>query len=643
MRTSRWVLIALCTSVLVACGANPPAAEAAPAIVAQPLPATILRGGSASFSVTTSGTAPLAYQWRHDGVAIPGANLATYDLLAATTADAGNYSVVVSNAAGTVNSADALLTVLLPTFTIGGSVTGLTGTGLVLQDNGADAFAISADGSFTFATPVADGSPYAVTVAIQPTGQACSVTSGAGTVARAAVTTVAVTCGAVAAPVLSSIAITPAALDLVAGNSGALAATGTYSDASTAILTTSVTWNSTQPTIASVGPSTGVVSGLLAGTASITASLGGTTSPAVIVTVRARALNDTGISYGQCYQVGSYVLGACDSGSVLAVVLQDGQVGRDATLATNGSGDGKLGFSFTAVTGGCVQDNVTGLMWEVKTADAVPGLRDWLKAYSNYSPANDPGGPFGYGKAGDATGFKNAVNANTLCGFNDWRLPTANELQSLVDYGEAGAGGLAIDTTWFPNIHPARSGFWAAEPDVSAFSNFPPSGAWFVSFGNGSILSDSVRFPHPVRLVRGAAPAKSYVISIGGTEVTDQETGLVWRRCLEGMSFGGVSCTGTATPFTHEAALLQFAVGPSALRFWRLPNIKELSSIADRRLQNRALDPTVFPDFLSPVVWSSTPYVSAPGNAEVIGFGDGGVTYFFRTDTAFVRLVRDGP
>ncbi|HSQ64653.1 MAG TPA: glycine rich domain-containing protein [Polyangiaceae bacterium] len=81
-------------------------------------------------------------------------------------------------------------------FTVGGTVTGLSGTGLVLQDNGGDDLTVSANGAFTFATPLADGSAYAVTVKTQPTGpvQTCTVTSGSGKVAGAKVTNVAVAC-----------------------------------------------------------------------------------------------------------------------------------------------------------------------------------------------------------------------------------------------------------------------------------------------------------------------------------------------------------------------------------------------------------------------------------------------------------------
>jgi len=79
------------------------------------------------------------------------------------------------------------------TFAVGGTVTGLTGT-LVLLDNGGDSLSVTASGSFTFATKVATNAAYAVTVGTQPSGQTCTVTGGSGTVAAANVTSVAVAC-----------------------------------------------------------------------------------------------------------------------------------------------------------------------------------------------------------------------------------------------------------------------------------------------------------------------------------------------------------------------------------------------------------------------------------------------------------------
>ena len=83
------------------------------------------------------------------------------------------------------------------TYTVGGSVSGLTGSGLVLG-NGADSLPVSADGPFTFATKVAAGAGYNVSVATQPTNpsQTCSVGSGSGTMGSSNVTNVAVACTA---------------------------------------------------------------------------------------------------------------------------------------------------------------------------------------------------------------------------------------------------------------------------------------------------------------------------------------------------------------------------------------------------------------------------------------------------------------
>jgi hypothetical protein len=81
------------------------------------------------------------------------------------------------------------------TYTIGGSVSGLSsGASVTLLDNGGGSLPVTANGPFTFAMALASGSAYSVTVATQPAGEICSVANGAGTVASANITDVAVTC-----------------------------------------------------------------------------------------------------------------------------------------------------------------------------------------------------------------------------------------------------------------------------------------------------------------------------------------------------------------------------------------------------------------------------------------------------------------
>ncbi|MEP7372781.1 MAG: PQQ-dependent sugar dehydrogenase [Chitinophagaceae bacterium] len=82
-----------------------------PVITTQPQSITVVPGNNATFGVTASGTAPLAYQWQKDGATINGATGSTYTITSATVSDAGNYSVVVSNANGNITSTDAVLNV----------------------------------------------------------------------------------------------------------------------------------------------------------------------------------------------------------------------------------------------------------------------------------------------------------------------------------------------------------------------------------------------------------------------------------------------------------------------------------------------------------------------------------------------------
>jgi N-acetylneuraminic acid mutarotase len=80
------------------------------------------------------------------------------------------------------------------TYAIGGTVTGLTGAGLVLQDNGGNNLTVSANATrFSFTTPLTSGGAYSVTVLTQPAGESCTVTAGSGT-ASANVTSVSVAC-----------------------------------------------------------------------------------------------------------------------------------------------------------------------------------------------------------------------------------------------------------------------------------------------------------------------------------------------------------------------------------------------------------------------------------------------------------------
>ena len=86
----------------------------APSIVTQPANQAVSPGSTATFSVVVQGVAPLAYQWRFNSADISGATNSSYSVANAEPANAGSYSVIVTNAHGSVTSAVAILTFDVP-------------------------------------------------------------------------------------------------------------------------------------------------------------------------------------------------------------------------------------------------------------------------------------------------------------------------------------------------------------------------------------------------------------------------------------------------------------------------------------------------------------------------------------------------
>jgi hypothetical protein len=152
----------------------------------------------------------------------------------------------------------------------------------------------------------------------------------------------------------------------------------------------------------------------------------------------------------------------------------------------------------------CVQDSLTGLMWERKSDAA--GLHDWQNTYTWFAPeeahneldyrGTENGGECAKSKC-DTWHFVAAVNELGYCGHHDWRVPGKNELASISDPTRSKTPP-TLNVDAFPLTHAAE--YWTAN-DYS----FQWDAAWAWNFQFGHDRVDWKKQPKPVRLVRGEA------------------------------------------------------------------------------------------------------------------------------------------
>ena len=156
--------------------------------------------------------------------------------------------------------------------------------------------------------------------------------------------------------------------------------------------------------------------------------------------------------------------------------------------------------------------------------------------------------------------------------------------------------------------------------------------------------------------VAQTTPTSAFTDNGDGT-VTDKFTGLMWKKCVEGLS-GNDCATGTAQTFTWQMALQQVttinADVSQTYTDWRLPNIKELASIVELHCYMPAANQTLFPatpvdiDMNTGYVWSSTPssiYQPAGSAGRTLAWGvrfvNGETARVDKSSVGFVRLVRN--
>lgn len=144
-------------------------------------------------------------------------------------------------------------------------------------------------------------------------------------------------------------------------------------------------------------------------------------------------------------------------------------------------------------------------------------------------------------------------------------------------------------------------------------------------------------------LLAPALAAPRYTPSADGQEVTDSKTGLIWRRCAEGMAWKGSTCVNEPVFPNYFGAETRAKAAAATGQPWRLPTMKELSSIVAVREAgpgSAAIDPVAFPGTPLARFWSSSSV--GRGYFMYVAFSEGSVGEGERSSPGALRLVRDG-
>ena len=581
----------------------------APAITVQPGSLSVTAGQTATFSVTARGTAPVSYQWRKNGSNIAGATSSSYTTPATSSDDNGAlFTVIVSNSALTVTSSDATLTVnVVPTIstqpasqtvTAGQTVSfGVVATGTAplsyqWRKNGSN---ISGATLSMYTTPATvDGDNGAVfTVVIS--NVAGTVTSNSATVTVNP------------APVAPAITAQPGSLSVTAGQ------TATFSVTASGTAPLSYQWRKNGSNISGatsssyttpatvVGDSGATFTVVIANTAgsvtsnsatlTVTSAATGPTVSAAAKSVRYAASGSqdvdisgsgfTGSSWHQFSTNGGTSWAYADTQPVInSATSMTVSVSRSLPAGTEllirmcsnklASAVCSSGYLTVTIdvyystigaftTQECVKDDLTGYVWEGKPTT---GTRASSNTYTNYDASYTNGTDIN--ASGNSIGYVNAVNASALCGFTDWRLPTKDELQTIL---ESSRTNPSINTTWFPNTQ--TNYYLTSTPNVNV--GYFPYYYTGIRFDTGYIENNLYRpSVYPVRLVRtsNTQPVSQSVFEgQTATFVVNASGALSYQWKKNGTNISGATASSyiiPATSLSDNGAVISVAITNNA-------------------------------------------------------------------------------
>lgn len=299
--------------------------------------------------------------------------------------------------------------------------------------------------------------------------------------------------------------------------------------------------------------------------------------------------------------------GSC--GVLLPVCPSPGEkyYGQDANYYRNPMSYTKLGLDGdplpdTAKEWAMVKDNVTGLVWEVKTSENMSARFDWDKAKAYAADLN-------------------------LGGFSDWRLPSITELAYLVDHSvnpnSIPQPGPMLNNLYFPNT--GNFYYWSSTTKPGSIGS-----AFNYNFSQGSDNTLMKSSKLSVRAVRSDIDVKTSLHDNADGTVTNINSSLMWQKETYWKKMSWIE----ALNYCEKTIL-------GGKSDWRVPNIKELRSLVDYNNFNPTINSLLQAGTEPSNYWSSTSKEGEAVKAKAISFYRGSELGYDKNEVFHVRCVRD--
>ncbi|WP_167884443.1 DUF1566 domain-containing protein [Leptospira ilyithenensis] len=298
-----------------------------------------------------------------------------------------------------------------------------------------------------------------------------------------------------------------------------------------------------------------------------------------------------------------------------------GPVGQDGSLQLGTSNN----FTGPTLVGAdpITTDNVTGLIW---TSCSI--------GQTDINCLTGTAGTFGYTGAQSACSNLDTLNSGAgYANLKGWRIPEREEYSYTINHNTTNP---AIFTTYFPQTV-------SFNYKTNTIPPSSPTIAWYPTFIEGTYGAGALTDAHYLRCVTNATfdTAKRYLDNQNGT-VTDLNTSLVWQKCTAGFT-NVTDCTGGSAATSDWLSAMNTCNALSlAGRTWRLPNNKELLTLADLYItpSPAAIDSVYFPNTSSSYYWTSSTLPTGTAQAWFVGFGIGENGFIAKsTTTNYTRCV----